>query len=496
MLDSLLFPFEELARNVVALGLVSVLSAYLGVYVVCKRVVFVGIALAELGALGIGAAFLLSGVAASWGIAHWEDSGPVLLSLLCTLLGALFFSLRSDSRRLSRESLLGVAYCLGAGLAVLCIWHSAEGLEKLKNLMTGDTLFVSSMQLQVLTVVAGLVLIVHGLFAKQLLFCSFDPEMARSLGIPARAFEVLLYLSIGAAVAVGLRVGGILLIFSLSVLPACCGLLLAESFGAAQRVSVAVALLACVGGTLASVYVGAGLPLPPSVVACLGGLFLLALASSRSARARAWLRRLVELGGVLACALIAVSVSNLLCATRLASDPSWLAAPEAAHELELLSELRVELAAAEPARRLTAVQGLAGWQDSSAVALLAGALDDSDEGVQRAALRALGQHPSVLAREALLRLAARQRGSPGAQLDLVDALLAQKCPEGLQLLIEQLGNTAAPPFFRFQALERLQQLSGQSFELDAHDAWQHWWERSRLRLEWDEAQGRFVSGKD
>lgn len=492
MLHDLLFPFEEFSRNVVALSLVAVLSAYLGVYVICKRIVFVGVALAEMAAFGIGLAFLLSGWAAAWGLAHWEEWGPLLLSLFSTLAGALFFSLRSRTRRLSRESLLGVAYCLGAGLAVLCIWQSAEGLETLKNLMTGDVLIVSTLEVQVLAAVAGGLLLFLWLFAKELLFCSFDPDMARSLGIPARLFEVLLYLAIGTAVATGMRVGGILLVFSLMVLPACSGLLLAESFGGAQCVAVAAALFACAGGTWLSVYGGDGLPLPPSIVACLGGLFLAALLVSGHETARRWLRRVVVLLGLLALALAGLALSNLLLGTRIANSSPWLQPPPTPNHDELAG-LQAELSAAEPARRRAAVERLATWDDPHAVELLAGALTDRDAGVQRAAVLALGRRQSPLAVDALLRFADSQAVSGGALLDLAEALLAHHNPEGLHLLIHQLAESSSPPFFRIQALQRLQALSGRSFAADQLQAWQGWWERNHAQLRWDDARGRFLS---
>ena len=47
MLDGLLFPFESMDRNILAMIMIAVMSAYFGVYIVCKRIVFVGVSLAD-----------------------------------------------------------------------------------------------------------------------------------------------------------------------------------------------------------------------------------------------------------------------------------------------------------------------------------------------------------------------------------------------------------------------------------------------------------------
>ena len=75
-MNDLLFHYQYFAANVLVLAMVAVLWSYLGVYVVCKRIVFVGVALAEISAMGIGFAFFVAG----WLAARRTYRVPAVLS--------------------------------------------------------------------------------------------------------------------------------------------------------------------------------------------------------------------------------------------------------------------------------------------------------------------------------------------------------------------------------------------------------------------------------
>ena len=98
---------EPFLRNALAAGLLAgSVCAFLGAYVILRRIVFLGVALSEAAALGVAL-----GLFVGW--------NPEATASGLTLLMALLFSLSGRYRVLSQESLIGWAYVVAAGVAII-----------------------------------------------------------------------------------------------------------------------------------------------------------------------------------------------------------------------------------------------------------------------------------------------------------------------------------------------------------------------------------------
>ena len=95
MFEAFREPFMQLALG--ASLTVALVGAVLGVYVVLRRVVFVGAALSQLSASGVALAFLLG-----------LSPNPTAFGV--TLVAVSLFAFFTGGRRLSQESILGLAY--------------------------------------------------------------------------------------------------------------------------------------------------------------------------------------------------------------------------------------------------------------------------------------------------------------------------------------------------------------------------------------------------
>lgn len=69
-----------------------------------------------------------------------------------------------------------------------------------------------------------------GAFYRQLLFVAFDPTVAAASGIPARAFEYLLLVLLGATIVTAIQAVGIVLVVALLVTPSATANLLTRRF--------------------------------------------------------------------------------------------------------------------------------------------------------------------------------------------------------------------------------------------------------------------------
>jgi ABC-type Mn2+/Zn2+ transport system permease subunit len=274
VLDAVLLFREALYGALV----IALACSVLGVYVVLRRIVFVGAALAQLSSAGIALALFISG----FGIASGLGAHPVTLSLVVTLAGALFFSMGGAGRgRVPPDAGIGVAYAVAAAAGIVLVAKAATG-EAHDIFLQGNILGITRRDTVVLLAVSVPVLLVHLALYKEFLFVSFDRETARTLGYRVGAWNLLLYLTLGLVIAFAMQFAGVILVFNFLVLPAVTGLLLARGMAGVFAWSAASALVAAVVGFTLSVPFD--LPTSPTIICVSGALMLLAWAVAKVAR--------------------------------------------------------------------------------------------------------------------------------------------------------------------------------------------------------------------
>lgn len=207
------FQLDFMQRALVAGLAVGLIGAYLGVFVVLRRVVFVGMALAQFSSAGV-ALGLLIGLA------------PLLGSVGMMLVGVLLLSLRWSPRKVRQDTVIGLGYVLASAVTILLLAKNPRGETQLLDLLSGNIITVTALDTYLTLGALGGVFVLHWLFAKELLFISFDPDTAQAAGYPTRLWEMLLTLSIGVAIAFSIHAVGILLTFGTLLIPAVSALLL------------------------------------------------------------------------------------------------------------------------------------------------------------------------------------------------------------------------------------------------------------------------------
>lgn len=230
-----LWSYEFMRSALAAAALLSLLGGYLAVFVVLRRIVFVTVAIAEFSACGIALALLV-------GAAH---AAVLNYSMGAGLAGVLLLALVSGGRRLTKESVVGTTYAGAAAVSVLMLAVAGkhEGHD-LSALMWGDVLALSRHNVVELLLVFAAVGVFHVLFYKEFLFCSFDPVMARSVGLPVRLYDLLFFALLGAAIALAMHTVGLLVVFAYLVVPGVIGLLVARTMSGAFVASVVAGLAA------------------------------------------------------------------------------------------------------------------------------------------------------------------------------------------------------------------------------------------------------------
>jgi len=262
----------RLFPHAVAAGvIVSAVCALLGVFVILKRVVFIGITLSEVAACGIAAA-MVCGV-------H-----PFIGASLLTAATVAFLAQPFEAKRVPRDAILGVIFTLAASSSILLVSKSGFGLHEVKALLYGDLILTTRRDLIIILAALLPVLLCHLLFIRPTLYTFLDRDAARALGIRVRLWELLYFLALGLAVSAASKVAGALLVFCYLVVAPAAALLLSKRFWLVMVLAAGVAVLA----TLAGMYCSFARDCPTNqtiaVAACL--CFVLALAVSGARRMR------------------------------------------------------------------------------------------------------------------------------------------------------------------------------------------------------------------
>lgn len=253
----LFFESYELWGGAVLAGVTAAaVCGFLGVYVILHRIVFVSAAMSEVSSLGVMIAFWLAQMEAVHTDSHTEDILPLTFAVLFTGLFSAAMarqaSLRIADRSKSAESFIGAVYLLSAAGMLLVGDRVTQGAHDVSNILFGNAVVVDLPHLLLLVAVCLPVFLLHIWLRKDILFVSFDPTMATTLGYPVGLLRVFLLVSLGMVISIGTRTIGALPVFSFTVLPPIAALALFQDLKYSFIASTLIAILSSFVGYLAS----------------------------------------------------------------------------------------------------------------------------------------------------------------------------------------------------------------------------------------------------
>jgi ABC-type Mn2+/Zn2+ transport system permease subunit len=239
----------------------------IGVYLSIRRVVFLGLVVANAATLGAALA-----QAAGW--------APELTSLACAVAAAALLGGVEAPSRVPAESVMGWAYAAASSATVLVLSWAPGGSADTMHLLFGNVLSVQEADVLELTIVAAVIGLAQVIFGRRFLLVTFDPDAATVAGVDTRLWSLVLNLATGVAAATAVRGIGALLTFGLLALPAMAALLMARSVRATFLVAGVLGAVLPSLALVVSFYLD--LPVGPTAVALLAIAVLLAAFSHRA----------------------------------------------------------------------------------------------------------------------------------------------------------------------------------------------------------------------
>ncbi len=256
-------------NSIVAALLAAVLCGYLGFFVVLRRLAFVSAALGQLAGLGVAFGFFLGSY---FGLDPHAPTpiylDPVVLALVMAGIVSAALGYVSRIERTTPESVVAFAYLASTAMAILLLASPriVQEAHEVGDLLFGNAVAIRREHFVELAAVTLAVLASHAFLFKDLLFVSFDREMAQAVGLPVAKLDLLLHVSVGISVAVATRAIGALPVFGFLVLPAGAALLASDSVRGVLALSIGGAILAAGAGFYLSFV--QSWPTGPLMVAC------------------------------------------------------------------------------------------------------------------------------------------------------------------------------------------------------------------------------------
>lgn len=265
MLELLQQPFVQIAIAITLV--VAGIHAYLGFHVVSRGVIFVDLALAQAAAFGYVVALVV-------GLPE-HSTAAYMVALAFTMLGALLVSISRDRNDLiPQEAFIGIIYAGFASLVVLFLAHLAEGTEVISEIANGAILSCTSTELLTVTCLYAGVGAFHYFFRDKFFLISESRKVAAERGVRIVLWDFLFYASFGLVVTYSVHLVGVLLVFSLLVIPPVISLLFTTRHLKRLILGWAVAGLGSILGILGSLSLD--LPTAPSIMVALIALLVVA----------------------------------------------------------------------------------------------------------------------------------------------------------------------------------------------------------------------------
>ncbi len=198
--------------------LVGTICAFLGVYIVAKRVVFLGAVLTQVSVFGLALTFL-----PMFAVPHTVGSLGV------TLIAVLALSRLLTGKHIPKDAVLGFVFVFSIAARILVMQKTPKvEVAEIENLLRGDILFVTPDLFYLMLAMFIAAMAVHLLFFKEFTYISFDAETASTQGFHTAFWEMLFYGIAAVVISVATHMVGDVFVFGFLVVPPVAAMLIAR----------------------------------------------------------------------------------------------------------------------------------------------------------------------------------------------------------------------------------------------------------------------------
>lgn len=238
-LQMIQYPFMQ--RAFISGLLISFAAGYLSVFVVQRRMSFIGSGLAH-SALGGVALGIVLGI------------NPTYILIPFIILMAYLILYFKERSGISFDTSIGIILAFSVSFGIILISIFDDTYQDAFSYLFGSILTLKQSDVYISFIVAllvGLTIIKHwNIWA----YVTFDRELAAADGIDVKKQEHLITFAVALVVAVAIKITGIILISSMIILPAAASAILAKRFSTMTYLSVIFGMISATLGLIISYF--------------------------------------------------------------------------------------------------------------------------------------------------------------------------------------------------------------------------------------------------
>lgn len=235
------FSYEFFRNGFLAAGAIGALCGAIGVYVVLRKMSYIGHGLSHA---------VFAGAVISYVLQINFYLGAGVWGFLC----ALVIERISRRRRIGADAAIGIVTTASFALGVALISRVRQFTRNFDAALFGNVLGVTNNDLWVITIVGSICAIALFFLYKSLMFLTFDHNGAQAFRVRVGLIDTLFSLLLAATIIVSLQIMGVTLIAALLVIPPSTARLLTGNFHRLFALSILLGSLSSLVGMYLSFY--------------------------------------------------------------------------------------------------------------------------------------------------------------------------------------------------------------------------------------------------
>lgn len=234
--------YEFFVKGLIVATLVGGLCGMVGVYIVLRRMAYIGHGLSHAVFGGAVVSFAMS-INFFVGASIWG------------FLSALLINLTTRKKKIGADAAIGIITTASFALGIAIISRSRTFTRSFDAALFGNILGVTQADLIAILIVTAMSVATVVIAYKYLLFTTFEPEVAGFYGVPTGWIDALFSLILASVIVVSMQILGVTMIASAIVIPPIVARLLTNSFGKMMVLSTGIGAFCGLGGIYVSFYI-------------------------------------------------------------------------------------------------------------------------------------------------------------------------------------------------------------------------------------------------
>ncbi len=254
--------YEFFVRGLLAATLVGSLCGLIGVYIVLRKMAYIGHGLSHA---------VFGGAVVSYVMSFNFFIGASIWGFI----SALLITLTTRKKKIGSDAAIGIITTASFALGIALISRFKTFTRSFDAALFGNILGVTEgdlLAIAVVTAATGVILLVG---YKLFLFTTFDPDVAKYYGVPTGWVDTMFSLVLAATIVVSMQVLGVTMIAAAIVIPPVVARMLTDNFKNMILLSTGIGAFCGLGGIYLSFYLD--ISSGPSVVLFSALLFVLSL---------------------------------------------------------------------------------------------------------------------------------------------------------------------------------------------------------------------------